>query len=176
MEQGRVAASGGVTGVYDRYRAVAGSAKESVKVQTPWIAWGGLANRAELRELQCSDDVTCRLAFRVGSRRLEGVEIDCALVNEEGAMVTHARSRFLGRTFSLEAERTFEAAFTFQRPHLAPGGYTLTVYVRTADTVLLWIEGIEACRVIALSRDFPDGTLLDTVRSAIIAPFTLTLA
>ncbi len=173
MDQGKLLMTGTVSDVYQCYRRFAGEAAANIRVKTPWLEWSGLTNQAELQSLQCSDDITCRLRFQTGNRALEGVEFDCALVNEQGLMITHARSKFLGLNYNFQGNQTVHAAFTFRQPHLAPGVYTLTIYVRTEDRVLLWLEGVAACRVIALSRDFPDGTLLDSVRSVIIPLFNL---
>ena len=172
LERGAVVESGPVSAIYRRYRQNMGAAA-TIRTSTPWLHWDRLENLHDLQRLKCSDPVSLRFRVRTGSRPIEGIEFDCALVNERGTLVTHARSRFLGRKYRLEPGRQYDVTFRFPRPHLAPGGYTATLYAIDETGTLLWLEDIAACRVLAQSDDFAAGILLDGVLSATLPPFTI---
>lgn len=175
MDQGRIAAAGKVTEIFHTYHQATVSLGAKARVTTPWLLWEGLQNHAALGALKGGEDVTLRLRLRVGPRALDHVELDCALANESGCVVTHTRSRFLGRNISLQADQTVVATFNLCRPNLAPGHYTLTVYARGDTGELLWVEEIPACCVLPVSTLFPHLPFIEQVTGATVPAFSLDL-
>ncbi len=55
--------------------------------------------------------------------------IDFALHNERGEYIVHSKSRLVDFRFSAPSQRQFEIVYEINSPRLAPGSYTLTVYV-----------------------------------------------
>lgn len=175
MEQGRITAAGKVAEIFRTYHQATVNHEANSRVTTPWLHWEGLQNHASLGALKGGEDVTLRLRLRVGPRVLDHVELDCALANESGCVVTHTRSRFLGRNISLQADQTVVATFNLRQPNLAPGHYTLTVYARGDSGELLWVEEIPACCVLPVSTLFPNLPFVEQVTGATVPAFTLNL-
>ena len=175
MEQGRLAASGTVADTFRIYHQSTNLIGAKSRIATPWLHWVCLQNQDDLGALRGGENVTLRLKLRTGPRSLPHVELDCALIHENGTMVTHSRSRFLGQNLHLDADRTIEAVFTLHQPNLSPGQYTLTVYARSDTQELLWVDEIPACHILPVSALFPNVPLLDQVTGATVPAFTLEL-
>ena len=174
LESGRLVAFGGVADVLQRYRSSWQEAL-ALRIATPWLAWAGLLNRSELEARRGGEDMEFRFRLRGGTRSLADVEIDCALVNERGEMVVHSRSRHLAQTHRIPANVAVDVVYRVRQPNLAPGNYSLTVYVRDREQELLWVDDIPACRVLPTSALFPEVPYLGDARGATLPAFTLRL-
>jgi len=106
--------------------------------------------------------------------QLDHVFLDCELYNERGERVIHTKTKFISKGFTLKKQSNVVFKYVLMEPRLAPGQYTLALYMYSDFGKLLWVEGIKACKV--NSKD-PSGRneYLDTVIAAVVPEYSLEL-
>jgi lipopolysaccharide transport system ATP-binding protein len=160
--------------VLRRYEQLGGSSSETHQHVSPYLRWKGLGNREQLSELAPEDDIVFKLCFETSGRKLEDVQVDIALFNDNGLQVVHARSPFVAPPFAVSPNRTIEINYSLRRPCLAPGKYLLTVYAYTGREVLCWVDNIDACFISARWKTHPH-VLLSSLRGVIVPQFDVDL-
>ncbi|MGA7410028.1 MAG: polysaccharide ABC transporter ATP-binding protein [Bryobacteraceae bacterium] len=172
LKEGAVELQAGISRVAKGYLAESRHSSVACRVDTGALAFEGIANRALLDDVLPSQDLMFRLNFRNGPAPLEKVMIDFALHNDRGEYIVHSKSRLLDFKFSVPSQRQFEIVYEINSPRLAPGKYTLTVYVHDRGRPLLWIENIDAC-LIAANPCFGMPYLFDGVFSSLLPEFNI---
>jgi lipopolysaccharide transport system ATP-binding protein len=172
LHEGTVQLQAGISQVAKGYLAESQQANQTCRVDTGALAFEGIINRSQLDDVLPSQDLVFCLGFRAGRTPLEKLMIDFALHNERGEYIVHSRSRLVDFRFSASAERQFEIIYEIKSPRLAPGSYTLTVYVHNAGSPLLWIENIDACSI-ASNPCFGTPYLFDGVFSSLLPEFSI---
>ncbi len=172
LNMGCVEMQAGISQVAKGYLAETRHSNLNCRVDAGVLTFEGISNRQFLENVLPSDDLVFRLNFRAGSEPLEKVMIDFALHNERGEYIVHSKSRLLDFRFDASAERQFGIIYEINSPRLAPGNYTLTVYVHDAGRPMLWIENIDACSI-ASNPGFGTPYLFDGVFSSALPEFNI---
>src|SRR5262249_43809120 len=172
LDQGRVVFDGSTTEALVKYRALGGRSGEITIAETPRLQWRGMRNRADLEGVSGDGDLAFELAFRTGDTDLDDVFIDVELVDSSGRRATHSKTRFLRRGFNLRARSSITFLYTVRAPMLAPGQYSLVLYVYNTDGVLAWVEQIDACTISSRSY-FPGVDFIDEIKGTTVPRFDI---
>ena len=172
LDQGRVVFDGGTHEALARYGALGGRSGEITVTETTKLRWQGIRNRASLNALSADSDIEFDLAFRTGNAPLESVYIDVELVDGTGRRATHSKSRFVRKGFSLPAQSDVTLRYTVESPKLAPGEYSMIIWVYDSDGVLAWVERIDACTISGKSY-FPAVDFIDEVKGVTVPNFRI---
>jgi lipopolysaccharide transport system ATP-binding protein len=138
------------------------------------LAFEGISNRRELDHVTPDEDLRFRLKFRSLMSRLENLMIDFALHNDRGEYIIHSKSRLVDFCFSVPPQQNFDVDYEIKSPRLAPGKYTLTVYVHTSGKPLLWVDNIDAC-LVDVKPSFGKPYLFDGVFSGVLPEFNISM-
>jgi ABC-type polysaccharide/polyol phosphate transport system ATPase subunit len=172
LDQGRVVFDGNTTDALVKYRALGGRSGEITIAETPRLQWRGMSNRADLEGVSGDGDLAFELAFRTGDSDLDDVFIDVELVDSSGRRATHSKTRFMRRGFNLRARSSITFLYTVHTPMLAPGQYSLVLYVYNTDGVLAWVEQIDACTISSRSY-FPGVDFIDEIKGTTVPRFDI---
>ena len=172
LREGIVELQAGISQVAKGYLADSRHSNANFRVDTGALTFEGISNRALLDEVLPNQDLIFRLSFRTGRVGLTNVMIDFALHNERGEYIVHSKSRLVDFRFSAPADRQFDIVYEINTPRLAPGRYTLTLYVHEHGRPLLWIDNIDAC-LIASNPCFGTPYLFDGVFSSLLPEFNI---
>jgi ABC-type polysaccharide/polyol phosphate transport system ATPase subunit len=170
LEQGSLVKSGGVNEVLEIYYRRIKDASEDIRVSTPDLRWCGLLNRKALDGLRNDQDINFEMAFETGAEAIEGLHVDCELVDEHERRVIHCKSRFVRDSFSLPPNTRFVVRYVVRSPRLAPGHFRMIIYAATGLRELCWVENIDACRISAASP-FSSSAMLDDIKGATVPDF-----
>jgi ABC-type polysaccharide/polyol phosphate transport system ATPase subunit len=171
LSEGKSIVSGDVETVLAAYSADGSCGEAVFHRQTPHLRWDGFTNR-DLVHLSPGDDLCLDFSMATGSRSFTGLHVDVALHNEANFLVVHARSPVVGDGFQVPSHSLAQFKYRFERPHLAPGMYRLTVYAYTDTEVLLWVDNIPACHIDSHAH-FGISDILPKLRGAVVPPFTV---
>ncbi|MCU0791566.1 MAG: ABC transporter ATP-binding protein [Opitutaceae bacterium] len=151
LEGGKVAEAGRIGHVLAAYANLWGRTIGTVVEKADHIDLKQVRWERDVDSRRSDEDVSFELAFDIGPINLPSVVVDCAIYNARAEMVLHLQSHQLGREFSFDRDSSPTLKVVINAPMLAPGDYSLTVFVATADPnnrkILLWIEGIPGLRV-----------------------------
>jgi len=154
------------------YLALAPFSGAKQRIDKGVLTFEGISNRAKLDHVLPNDDLEFWLKFRSGPALLDNLMVDFALHNDRGEFVVHSKSRLLDYRFSVPAQHEFEIIYGVKSPQLAPGKYTLTVYIHDKGKPLLWVDNIDACLVNA-KPNFGVPGLFDGVHSSLLPEFSI---
>jgi lipopolysaccharide transport system ATP-binding protein len=172
LDGGIVLRQAEISAVVRDYLAMSPYLGANYRIDKGMLAFEGISNRAQLDRAVPCDDLEFRLKLRCGPTPLRDVMIDFALHNERNEYVVHSKSRLLDFRFSVGAGHEFEIIYQIKSPRLAPGRYTLSVYVHDAGEPLLWVENIDAC-VVNAKPHFGVPGLFDGVYSSLLPEFCI---
>jgi lipopolysaccharide transport system ATP-binding protein len=172
LEMGKVVLQGDISHVVSVYVSRCPSSGANHRIDKGRLAFDGISNRAELDNVLPDADLQFRLKFRSGEMALDDVMVDFALHNERNEYIVHSKSRLLDFRFSVPARREFEIIYQVKSPRLAPGKYTLTVYVHDGQNALLWVDNIDAC-LIRAKPCFGIPELFDGIHSVMLPEFSI---
>jgi len=172
LDGGKILRQAEISRIVRDYLAMAPYSGANHRIDRGMLAFQGISNRAELDRVVPGDDLEFRLKFRSGAVPLSKVMIDFALHNDRNEYVVHSKSRLLGFHFRVPARCQFEILYVIKRPQLAPGKYTLTIYVHDHGLPLLWVDNIDACLINA-NPGFGIPELFDGVSSSLLPEFTI---
>ena len=172
LEGGKVVRQAEISEVVKDYLSRSPYSGANHRVDSGRLVFEGISNRAALDSAFPNHDLEFRLKFRSGPVPLDNIMIDFALHNDRNDYVVHSKSRHVDFRFSVPARQQFEIVYDVKSPQLAPGKYTLTVYVHENNRPLLWVDNIDACLINAKPY-FGVPELFDGVQSVLLPEFTL---
>jgi lipopolysaccharide transport system ATP-binding protein len=172
LHAGKVVRRAEISEVVRDYLAQSPYSGANQRVDNGVLAFEGISNRAQLGRVAPHDDLEFRLKFCSGKAPLDNLMIDFALHNDRNEFVVHSKSRLLDFRFSVPALQEFEIIYEVKSPRLAPGKYTLTVYVHDGREALLWVDNIDAC-VVNAKPHFGVPGLFDGVYSSLLPEFSI---
>jgi ABC-type polysaccharide/polyol phosphate transport system ATPase subunit len=172
LDQGKLIKSGPTDNVLKTYQAQYQSANEEFRRTTQALHWRGLQNRGALDGLRNDQDIVFEMGFESGSEPINGLHIDCDLMDEQDRKAVHCRSKFVRDPMSIPPNTRFVVRYVLRSPRLAPGHYHLIVYAATRTEELCWVENIDACRISVVSPFFSDA-VLDGVKGTTVPSFTV---
>jgi lipopolysaccharide transport system ATP-binding protein len=171
LEGGQIALDGPASLAAHTYRTICDSDAQAVyHAHSPALQWQGLRNRNSLENLKPNEDICLVLTFRSGARPLNRTHVDIALSNEKGEIVIHAISQYVSDGISIPAETDIEVEYIIQSPKLAGGSYRLTVYACNGGETLVWVDNIDACRIVPKPY-FGKAEFFDNLKAAIIPEY-----
>jgi len=136
---------------------------------TQQIIWHGIKN---VNTYTPYDDITISFAFYSAHEFTQPVFIDFAISNSKEEMIIHSRSEFINKSFTIFKDTNYEVEYKIQKPYLAPGDYSLTIYFYTSDGPFYWAEKIKVFRISALGKDNM-AHYLKGIKSVIVPEFNI---
>lgn len=172
LVDGTVAYNGDINSTIDTYFKSHTKAGEVVISLNKQLRFNGLSNRRELDNLSPNDDVHIKFSFDVGDLDIEGAMIDINVFNENKVCVSHSRSLWRGYTFDIKPNKTLSFDYFLKSPKIAPGEYTISIYICKAAQLLVHIDNINAMTINALNF-FGGSMYLDHLQSTNVPEFTI---
>jgi lipopolysaccharide transport system ATP-binding protein len=171
LEKGKILSMGPTAQVVEAYTR-AEETNFIVRKETRFIKWSGIKNLESIRNLSIADDILMVLQFQTFDMPLENVFLDCELYNARGERVIHTKTKYISEGFNLQKNRKVMFKYVLKNPRLAPGEYTLSLYLYAPVGILLWIDGIQAC---SINSSDPSGknAYLDTIIAAVLPEYSI---
>jgi len=173
LDQGAIIYHGSSNDSLNYYRAGDGRETQALIIQKDGpISFGKIIDKELLQSLTVHDNLKIRMQFN-SIEPVFNFHCDMAICNEKGITIVHTRSSWNSEhSLMLPNAGDFELEYCIQRPNLAPGKYSLDIYIYSGEKVLLYVKGIEAFKV--LPNNLYRGSLsLDSVQGFIVPDFTL---
>jgi hypothetical protein len=172
LEGGEVVRQAEICAVVRDYLGMTPYSGVNYRVDSGMVVFEGISNRADLDEALPNDDLEFRLRFRSGAAPLDNIMVDFALHNDRNDYAVHSKSRLVDFRFTVSGRQEFEIIYQVKSPRLAPGKYTLTVYIYDRHSVLLWVDNIDACNI-KPKPYFGVPELFDGVYSVLLPEFSI---
>jgi ABC-type polysaccharide/polyol phosphate transport system ATPase subunit len=177
MQGGNLMMNSNIHDVVEAYRQLSTSnhvAGGHVLTETSKLKWIGLPNNRSPLRMQLGDNLDLAFEFQVGSTPIDNVNFDCAVVNDAGQMVIHAKSKVVSRPFKLASNERFLVTYRFIEPRLVPGIYTFIIFAKAGSEVLYWAEGVPGLQVEA-KLDFGEVLAMDEFKGQMVPRYSLEL-
>jgi lipopolysaccharide transport system ATP-binding protein len=172
LVDGRVAYNGDINSTIDTYFKSHTKSGEVVIALHKQLSFNGLLNRRELDNLSPNDDINIKFSFEVGNLDIEGAMIDINVYNENKVCVSHSRSLWRGYTFDIKPNKTLSFEYFLKSPKIAPGEYTISIYICKGAQLLVHMDNINAMTINALNY-FGGSMYLDLLQSTNVPEFTI---
>jgi len=172
LVDGTVAYNGDINSTIDTYFKSHTKSGEVVIALHKQLRFNGLSNRRELDNLSPNDDINIKFSFEVGNLDIEGAMIDINVYNENKVCVSHSRSLWRGYTFDIKPNKTLSFDYFLKSPKIAPGEYTISIYICKGAQLLVHMDNINAMTINALNY-FGGSMYLDLLQSTNVPEFTI---
>jgi len=107
----------------------------------------------QYKEMRIDDDISLDLPFEVGPDNLEDVAINIAIVNLSGIKIMRLQSDLVNDGFYLVRNKKHIISFYIKSPSLAPGKYSLEIYMRNSNRVIFWTRNLPVFKIKPSARD-----------------------
>lgn len=172
LVNGTVAYNGNINSTIDTYFKSYSKAGEIILTLNKHIAFNGLSNRRELDNLNPNDDVNIKFSFDIGDLDVKEAMIDINIFNENKVCVGHSRSLWKGYTFDIVANKTLHFDYFLKSPKMAPGEYTISIYICKGTDLLVYIDNIDTMTINGLNF-FGGSMYLDHLKSTSVPEFNI---
>lgn len=172
LVNGTLAYNGNINNTIDTYFKSYSKAGEVVLTLNKHITFNGLSNRRELDNLNPNDDVNIKFSFDIGNLDVQGAWIDINIFNENKVCVGHSRSLWKGYTFDIVPNKTLYFDYFLKSPKMAPGEYTISIYITKGPNLLVYIDNIDTMTINGLNF-FGGSMYLDHLKSTSVPEFNI---
>jgi lipopolysaccharide transport system ATP-binding protein len=172
LNRGRPFYDGPVQDAITAYSSLIGSGRTEVsRVVSSKVTWAGVQNHDALQSLESANDINIHLAFRIHESLPSGAELDVAIADDRGRIVIHLPSRLVSPALKFDPGDVNLRLYV-RSPRLAPGSYSLSVYLKAGAEVVLWIDNVATLRILPL-LDFGSGVALEDMQGVVLPQFNL---
>lgn len=170
LEKGQVAFFDTIEDSINYYRGSQNKFGFNILKETDYIQLK-ITDIQPLSEAKHAESLIIPLCFEVLKPIDTGIFVDIGLIDKNEKLMLHCQMEIVRKEIQVQKGSILELTYQVKQPHLAPGDYTLEVYVFDRHRqVLLWVNNIPILHIDSTNL-FGITATYGRLRSPIIPPF-----
>jgi lipopolysaccharide transport system ATP-binding protein len=146
LKEGAISSIGNINKVTENYlEDLNGDKNGEVKINSDEFIFLGINNLNDFVNFSITSILKIDLKFQVLNFQSDNVFFDIGVFNSIGVMVIHSKSVNFKKPFKVSPDSEFILECTIKYHNLAPGDYSVTLYVYSESFIherLVWVENI----------------------------------